>query len=355
MNRLSDSKTDYLPRIDSLTGLKAVALLLIFWWHAPIPKPDFDIGAQMCQLLFICSGFLAGYSSLNKPGIADTSWKAPFRFCWKKLKSFWPLHALFTLLWLVFLSDLTFTKGTVIRLVLNLLLLQAWHPAKDVYMAFNDVSWFLSALLFCFFLAPFLLRTIRRSKKYIVIAFIAAFLARIILNDLCWFHPDTFSWFNTYSFPPIRALEFYMGILIVPLYQFFDAKIRKMNARTAILVMTVLELAYLLALEAFLFFVSNKVSHSLTPPVYLPLIILFACNSGLISKFLALKPFRLFGKIQYQFFIIHHFIIRIFIQYRILENINTHITTLIILIATIAASALLYLLQELITKHVAKA
>ena len=355
MNLLSNHKTTYLPRIDSITGLKAVALLMIFWWHAPISKPDFDIGAQMCQLLFICSGFLTGYSSLRKPDIAESSWKAPFRFCRKKLKTFWPLHALFTLLWLVFLSNLVFTHGTVINLILNLLLLQAWHPDPDVYMSFNGVSWFLSALLFCYFLSPFLLKTIRRSRKYIILACIAAFLIRNILNDLCWFYPKTFSWFNSYSFPPLRALEFYMGILIVPLYQFFDDKIRKMNARTAILVMTVLELAYLLALEAFLFFVSNKVSHSLTPPVYLPLIILFACNSGLISKFLALKPFRLFGKVQYQFFIVHHFIIRIFLQYGILENLNAYIRTSVILITATAVSVLFYLLKELITKHILKA
>ena len=146
-----------------------------------------------------------------------------------------------------------------------------------------------------------------------------------------------------------------MGILTVPLYQFFDARIRRMNARTGVLVMTIAELAYILALEWFLFFVSNKVSHSLTPPVYLPLIILFACNTGLISKFLALKPFRLFGKIQFQFFIVHHFIIRIFLQYGILENLNAYIRTSVILITATAVSVLFYLLQELITKHNLKA
>ena len=127
--------------------------------------------------------------------------------------------------------------------------------------------------------------------------------------------------------------------------------IHSLRARTGVLVMTIAELAYILALEWFLFFVSNKVSHSLTPPVYLPLIILFACNTGLISKLLALKPFRLFGKIQYQFFIVHHFIIRIFLQYGILENLNAYIRTSVILITATAVSVLFYLLQKLITKH----
>ena len=354
MEQIPGNKALSFTRIDSLTGLKAVALLFIFWWHAPVSKPDFDIGAQMCQLLFICSGFLTGYSSLKKPCLPAASWKDPFKICLKKLKAFWPLHALFTLLWLVFLSDTAFTPGTAIKLILNLLLLQAWHPAPDVYMSFNGVSWFLSALLFCYFLSPFLLKTIRRGRKCIILAFVAAFLARIILNDLCWYFPKTFSWFNTYSFPPIRVLEFYLGILIVPLYKHFDAKIRKMEEKKRTLIMTVAELSYVLALEWFLFFVSNKVSHSLTPPVYLPLIILFACNTGLISKFLALKPFRLFGKIQFQFFIVHHFIIRIFLQYNILENINIGIRTILMLIAAIAVSSLLYLLHENITKRILK-
>ena len=33
-----------------------------------------------------------------------------------------------------------FTHGTVINLILNLLLLQAWHPDPDVYMSFNNLA-----------------------------------------------------------------------------------------------------------------------------------------------------------------------------------------------------------------------
>ena len=63
-NTLQSSKKP--KRIDSLTGLKAIAMLSLFWWHSPIPNPPADLGARACEILFVASGFLVGYNYFYK-------------------------------------------------------------------------------------------------------------------------------------------------------------------------------------------------------------------------------------------------------------------------------------------------
>lgn len=351
MNQLSTDKSNYPSRIHSLTGLKAVAMLMIFWWHLPIPTLDFDIGAQMCQLLFICSGFLCGYSSVRKNTFQESLWKDSFVVCWKKLKAFWPLHTLFALICFVFLSDHTFTYEKIFRLVLNLLLLQAWHPDSEIAFSFNGTSWFLSSLLFCFFLSPVLCKTIRRKTKFVVIALSITILIRVAIGYVCELFPITLSYFNTYTFPPIRALEFYMGILIVPIFLLINENLKRISNSIKTLVLTFIELLYYLSLVWFLLNCSEKISYSLTALVYLPLIIIFACNEGMMSKILSLKPFRIFGTVQLQFFIIHQVIIKLLQHYNVIDQTNYILFSAVAFFITLIISCLFYYLKKLITKH----
>jgi len=40
-------------RIGSLSGLKVIALILLFCWHSSIPNPHVDIGARACEFFFV--------------------------------------------------------------------------------------------------------------------------------------------------------------------------------------------------------------------------------------------------------------------------------------------------------------
>ena len=58
MNRPDGKRTG---SIGSLNGLKAAAMILVFWWHSPMNKPDSpDLGLRMCEIFFVLSGFLFG-------------------------------------------------------------------------------------------------------------------------------------------------------------------------------------------------------------------------------------------------------------------------------------------------------
>ena len=44
--------------IRSLSGLKVICVIMVFSWHAFIPRGGIDWGARACQFLFLASGGL---------------------------------------------------------------------------------------------------------------------------------------------------------------------------------------------------------------------------------------------------------------------------------------------------------
>ena len=82
--------------IKSLTGIKVVALLLIFYSHSAMPQIELGIGSRMCELLFVMSGFLVGYNKLDKK--IPCTYKASFDYFISKFILFYPLHVIITLL-----------------------------------------------------------------------------------------------------------------------------------------------------------------------------------------------------------------------------------------------------------------
>ena len=78
------------------------------------------------------------------------------------------------------ISDI-FTKKTVFEALINLSLLQSWSMIV-VPLSFNGTSWFLSSILFCYFLSPFLLKTVN-TRQRAVISFIMAIGLRILIEN----------------------------------------------------------------------------------------------------------------------------------------------------------------------------
>lgn len=58
MNNSEISLAKEKTMINSLTGIKVIALLLLFVHHSSLPKLPFELGSRMCELLFVISGFL---------------------------------------------------------------------------------------------------------------------------------------------------------------------------------------------------------------------------------------------------------------------------------------------------------
>ena len=142
------------------------------------------------------------------------TWKASFMYAIKKIIRFWPLH--FCVLLIMFLRTIIINgciqPSNILIALDNALLLQAWSLNQDVYFSYNGASWFLSALIFCYFMAPLLLTFCQKIKQSIVLFVMIAAIRYLIeyVNIKC---PGMVWNFVIHTSPLIRCLEF--------LYKFF--------------------------------------------------------------------------------------------------------------------------------------
>ena len=288
--------------ISSLAGLKALCLVLLFWWHAPIPRPEVDLGARTCDFLFIASGFLVGYNGYYKT--IPMTWNESARYVGRKLASFWPLHLL-TMLAVMFCStNPILSWKNLIDAGINLLLLQAWSP--KTHFSFNGASWFLSALMFCYFLAPPLQALSKKSRTAIPVL-IAAFLVRLLIELIMVNYPNQDWTFSLHSCPVVRALEFTMGAMMVAPFM----KTREsLHGKSMFWRMSLLELAALGGISWLAMRYNGIWQRSFYLLPFCVLVFVYAFDRGLISKLLASAPFKCLSSIQFEFYILHQAVIK---------------------------------------------
>ncbi|CAM5635243.1 acyltransferase family protein [Streptomyces atroolivaceus] len=221
-------------RLPSLTGLRFVAALLVFtghvlWFTRLVPG---DIGTALklaCSLagpygvgfFFVLSGFVLTWTA-RPDDAARSFWR-------RRLVKIGPTH-LVTFGLAALLVTAMARPTSAVDWLASLTLQQAWFPSLRTSMAVNEVSWSLSCEFFFYLAFPALLPALRRMRSRwlwpaaaAVIALIAgAFLvATFLVPDqprLSLFSmtaPVSFGqvWF-VYFFPPVRALEFVLGILL---------------------------------------------------------------------------------------------------------------------------------------------
>jgi peptidoglycan/LPS O-acetylase OafA/YrhL len=206
-----------LSRLPSLTGLRWVAAFLVFGFHVGTlnliqPRAAhrawdsvFGLGASGVSFFFILSGFVLVWSA--RP--ADTT-----RAFWqRRFAKIYPNHAV---TWLaVVLVMLAWGDLIVPRFALaNLLLLQTWTPAGGYAYSVNSVSWSLSCEAFFYLCLPFALPLVRRIPTKGLYAMILALPVTIYLVDgpIANLLPETYRWWFTQLFPPVRSLEFWLGV-----------------------------------------------------------------------------------------------------------------------------------------------
>ena len=205
-----------MKKIESFNSLKAIMLLILFYWHSPIPRYGLgDLGARTCEFLFVISGFCVAYNWEEK-NIPD-SFSFAMKYAKEKLYEFWPAHVVGIILALAFLGENEYNSLSGSKLLVNVLMLQTWSNDPNIYFSYNGVSWFLSCLLFCYFCAP-AFNAIVKTKieiKMLVVCLLRAFLE--VNNIFC---------LSIHTNPVIRALEFLIGLMGFKILKKYCIKIR---------------------------------------------------------------------------------------------------------------------------------
>lgn len=196
--------------ITTLQSLRFVFVFLVFLSHLP---SGFEVGG-VCgvSLFFVLSGFVLseGYGERLREG----------RFVWRKffvrrLTKVWPLHLTGALLFVaVYRRHLSAADWPFD--VCNILLLQSWIPLHDCYFSLNGVSWFVSSLLPAYALFPLLWRAVHAFPLRRVLCAAAAVVCGYVATVA--FLPDAATEAWLYVFPPVRLLDFTLGIVTHRVY-----------------------------------------------------------------------------------------------------------------------------------------
>jgi peptidoglycan/LPS O-acetylase OafA/YrhL len=205
-------------RLPSLTGLRFLAAFLVFCFHLSIaglfgasgPEHAFHravgAGAVGVSFFFVLSGFVLTWSART----GDTR----VRFWRRRGVKIYPNYVFAWLAALVGLTAAGHPAGMRTALA-NLFLVQSWWPGRGVYFGVNSVSWSLSCEAFFYLLFPWLLASaarIRPTRLWRAAAVCAA--GTIAAPAVALLLPADGRYWFVYVFPPVRLLEFVLGILM---------------------------------------------------------------------------------------------------------------------------------------------
>ncbi|MBC6467558.1 acyltransferase [Actinomadura alba] len=193
------------------------AVAMVFWQGA----------SAATSYLFLFSGFVLAWSV--RPG--DTV----RRFWRHRFLELYPPHLITLAAAIVLFTFVPLFPVDYGVAVLNGTLLHAWFPQLEIWTSFNSSSWVVSCeVLFalCFPVLMALIARIRPERLWawtggvVAVIFILPLAATLLPDNLAAPYPgheftkvpDSQFWFVT-KFPPVRMLEFILGILLARVVQ----------------------------------------------------------------------------------------------------------------------------------------
>ena len=281
--------------IPTLQSLRFIFVMMIVMSHFSYHDiTAFDAGGDCgVAFFFLLSGFVLSL------GYGDKIDNGTFRFSdfiRKRLLKFYPLHLLCLLFFL-----LAFRPKTGLNLVFNVLLLQSWIPVSDYYFSYNGVSWFLSTILFCYFIFPLAYRYASRTTLIVGLLCCAAvylFVPYDMINAVLYVNPL------------VRAFDFFLGIM---LGRFFKAR------GSTIILPAWSEILLILLLMAALVAYPQLDAKWRNAPLFwiilLPTILVFAQGRGPLSAVLKCRLLQWLGEISLPIFLIHPLVFRTMFHY----------------------------------------
>ena len=192
--------------IKTINGWRGFFALVIVLFHVGVAGLEEATWAGVTFFL-MASGFLMAFKypmqSLDATGYRG--------FAWRHAMKLFPLHWLTLVMWLAAMAMLGMLQVKPLTLALNATLLHSWSLTHAIYFSLNKFSWFLSTLLFCYLCYPLLarwFRPMRMRHKLIIIAVLAVIDFAVLAGS------DDYSRTALYVFPPVRLIDFVIGITL---------------------------------------------------------------------------------------------------------------------------------------------
>ena len=202
--------------IHSLQSVRFVLALLIFHHHYFITPQIEQFGTFPVSFFFILSGFLLSVGYAEKVTTISFQYR---RFVLKRFSRVYSLNIVGLILFLLYPLAIGIYSGEFkaidFKLILDIFLLQSWFPYPSVFFSGNAVCWFLSDIVFCYLMFPFLIK-MRYGNLY--------YMSVLALFLTCYFiivcvMPTEFVYCFLYINPLFRIIDFLLGIELYYLYK----------------------------------------------------------------------------------------------------------------------------------------
>lgn len=277
--------------IKPLTSLRFVFAFMVFMSHNilfdkvtdPFFHHLFYEGCVGVSFFFILSGFILAH--VYQQGFKEGKISKRI-FYIARLARIYPLHILTMLIWVYMRKDHPLNEPYITNFIANIFLVQSFYPTDEI--RFNTAAWSLSDEMFFYLLFPLLVAWFTTMKRKFIIGFT---LGSILVFILCPIFSGTKNeeWF-LYSFPPVRLLDFILGILFYNICQ--SAKIKNFIKNVSPTLMELVVVAMFLVFYTLAYFIPEVYRYAMWYWLPVGLVIsVFYFQVGKISKFLSNDTF----------------------------------------------------------------
>ncbi|GAA1742468.1 acyltransferase [Microbacterium paludicola] len=277
-----------MTRLDSLTGIRAVAALLVFWHHSSSRfEGSLSSGMVGVSLFYLLSGFVMAWT--DRPG--ESAW----RYYRKRFARIYPAYLVACALvigWRAVRSGFEFTD------LAALTLLQSWVPDPAIYFAAQAIFWSLSCETFFYLAFPMIRLMTRRLKGAgLTLLGVAAGVVSTCVAVVGVGLPDDVAQWATGIFPLARIPEFVVGVVIGTLFS------RGWRPRIS-LMWTVPLAAFAVAVAAFAPLALSRYAITLIPFVLLVVALAASDLEGRANIF-GSRPMVTLGVWSYCIYLVH--------------------------------------------------
>lgn len=333
--------------IKSLQSIRFIFALMIFLHHSVFSITA--LGAFPVTFFLILSGFVLMKGTNG--GIQDMSQYLPFFL--KRVKKIYPVHLLCLLLAIGVLLIINKPIDWV-TLIPNAFMVQAWIPNGRFFFSGNSVSWYLSVMVFCYAMFPFLAKWIKRwGSRFIVALLIVYSVAFLLVPDSC-VHKVI------YVNPLFRVCDFSLGIWLYTLCS--NGSLKNFITRLvnlSIVKKSIIEISLIIISFVFIVLsinIEKRFAYACFWWVPSLLIIymfyIFDNNGGLITKILNNKYLVLLGSLSFVFYMLHLQVLTV--NNYLMENVismNYYLNGVLVLLITTGLSYLItYYYMPIFTK-----
>lgn len=293
--------------LNSLSSLRFFLAFGIYLHHLGY---TLGIGRITVTFFFVLSGFLMAYGYGNKFQQLDLyTYK---HFMVNRFSRLYPLHV-FAFLVSIYIVYLTGFKTNWVYAIMNLFLMQTYTDIGIQVFSFSSISWFVADCVFLYALTPFILFLLHKKKinKNINILY----LLEIIVVGAGFVVAYSFKgniaaystgWWFIYISPYNRIFDYVSGLIAGLIFILLTEKtLKKYNfILFSIFEIGVIFLGYL-NYKSRLFPIDSLRIDMLFVPISLLIIVVFAFQSGILSKILSFNFFLKLGELSFPIFMIH--------------------------------------------------